>query len=525
MDKFDINNLTLEEKLGQMLIFGFDGLEINDHVINIIKKYKGGNILLFSRNINNPAQLYKLNMNLQKLAKETIGLPLFITIDQEGGMVSRIQSGATFFPGAMTIAATNDSNNSYTIGKYTGIELSNLLVNMDFAPCLDVNNNPKNPVIGVRSFSDDPNKVSEFGLAYIKGLQEEGVFATAKHFPGHGDTFVDSHLALPRVEYDRKRIDSVELVPFKNAIKEGVKAIMTTHIVYPELTENDLPATLSKKCLTGLLRNELGFEGLIVTDGMEMKAIKDNYTVNEGVLMAVNAGADLFCICHYEDEQSSAMERLKKAVENNELTIDTINERVSRILKFKKELGFPDFDKEYKDVKNLVENEEHLNKAYDVCEKAATLVKGNKLVLKKDALFIGLLPKATTGADDSDGQYGIIETCKKELPLLKTLLMPIAPNEEDIKRVIEEAKGFQQIIITTYNSNVFKGQLDLLKELVKLNKDLHVISMRNPYDLYDVKEIPNYVCLYEYTPNSIRVLIRYLKGEITLKGKMPISYE
>ncbi|MBU1143018.1 MAG: beta-N-acetylhexosaminidase, partial [Firmicutes bacterium] len=282
--KYDLNKLTLEEKIGQLFMFGFDATDVNDHAIKLIKEYRIGNVILFARNIKTPEQVFKLNQNLQKLSLKELGIPLFISIDQEGGMVSRITSGATFFPGAMTIAATNDVHNAYLSGKYMGLELINLGINMNFAPVLDVNNNPKNPVIGVRSFSDQPKMVAEYGSAFIKGLQEN-VIATGKHFPGHGDTHIDSHLALPKVAYGMDRLNPVELVPFKHAIQNGIQAMMSSHIDFPALTENGLPTTLSKKCMTGFLREELGFEGLIVTDGMQMKAIQDNYTTVGASLM------------------------------------------------------------------------------------------------------------------------------------------------------------------------------------------------------------------------------------------------
>ncbi len=211
--KYDINKMTLEEKIGQLFMFGFDALEINDHALKLIKEYKVGNVILFARNVKSPEQVFKLNQNLQKLAFEEIGIPLFISIDQEGGMVTRLHTGATFFPGAMTTAATGDSNNAYLIGKYMGRELISLGINMNYAPVLDVNNNPKNPVIGVRSYSDNPETVAQFGSAFIQGLQEN-VIATGKHFPGHGDTHVDSHLALPMVPYDMDRLNKIELVPW-----------------------------------------------------------------------------------------------------------------------------------------------------------------------------------------------------------------------------------------------------------------------------------------------------------------------
>ncbi len=524
MIKYDINQMTLDQKIGQLFMFGFDATEINEHAIKLIKDYKAGNVILFTRNVKSSKQLFELNLNLQKLAKESIGIPLFIGIDQEGGMVTRIHQGSTFFPGAMTIAASNQLENAYWVGKMMGLELKHLGVNMNFAPVLDVNNNPKNPVIGVRSFSDNPQIVADYGVAFIEGLQEN-IIATGKHFPGHGDTQVDSHLALPRVSYQMNRLNKIELVPFKKAIYGGIKAIMSSHIDFPALTEDGLPTTLSKKCLTDFLRKELDFNGLIVTDGMQMKAIQDNYTTIGASVMAINAGANIVMVCHSEELQIGAIKRVKEAVLNNEIPIELINERVERVLKYKSELNNLDLTISYENVKDLIENQMTKNVSYQIVKQAATLVKGKSLKLGKHALFVGVLPKATTIADEADGKHSIIKQINNELRNLNTMVSSIDPSSEEIKEIIKTSKKYKQIILTTYNANIYQSQIDLINQLAHENIELHIVAMRNPYDLFFTKEIQNFVCLYEYTPNSIRVLIDYLKGDVSLDGKLPVHYE
>ena len=523
--KFNVNNLTLEEKIGQLLMFGFDGEDLNDHTIELIKKYKAGNVILFTRNIKSGKQLFELNQNLQKLAYEEIGIPLFIGIDQEGGMVTRIQQGATFYPGAMTIAAAGDIEACYKVAYKMGKELRALGVNMNFAPVLDVNNNPKNPVIGVRSFSDQPEVVSDYGSAFVKGLQNY-VIATGKHFPGHGDTVVDSHLGMPKVDYGLDRLEKVEFVPFKRAIDEGLMAVMSSHIDFPALTKNGLPTTLSKDVMTDLLRGKFGFEGLIVTDGMQMKAIADHYGTVPASLMAVEAGVNIYCICHSRELQIESLEYIKQAVLSNQISEELINERVQRILDFKKLFVHPvNLSKTFNDVKDIIENEDSKAFSYQIVEQAASLVKGKPLKLKKKALFVGIMPKATTIADERLGHYDIFAGIEEEIKSLDVIKLPITPTQEDILNVVQKAKSYQQVIITTYNSNVYQDQIKLIDQVSELNKELHVISMRNPYDLYYAKDIKNYVCLYEYTPNSIKVLLKYLKGDLELKGKVPVKYE
>ncbi len=277
-----IQEMTLKEKLGQLIIAGFDGYEYDEHLRRLIEDYKVANIILFTRNIQSLKQLITLNKKLyEEIIKNTETIP-FISIDQEGGMVTRIMDGATFWPGNMTLCATGNSNHAYVVGKGMGEELTHLGINMNLAPSLDVNNNPMNPVIGVRSYSDQPEVVAEYGCNYIKGLQEQGVIATAKHFPGHGDTNVDSHLGLPTIAHDMDRLNQIELLPFKKAIDAGVDAIMSAHIVFEKIEKNGLPATLSYQILTDLLRNTYHYQGLIVSDCMQMKAIDVKYTSEKG---------------------------------------------------------------------------------------------------------------------------------------------------------------------------------------------------------------------------------------------------
>ena len=521
MIDYSIDKLSVDEKVGQLIVFGFNALNINDHVINLIKKYKAGNIILFARNVKNPKQLFELNQNLQKLAMEAIGIPLLITIDQEGGMVTRIKNEATFFPGAMTLSASKNVNNSYESGRLMGRELKALGINMNLAPSLDVNNNPYNPVIGVRSFSDDPNKVSEYGVANIVGMQES-VIATAKHFPGHGDTRVDSHKDLPRIGKSLEDLKKTELVPFVAAIKNGVKAIMSSHINFPEITDNGLPTTLSRKCLTGLLRNKLGFEGLIITDCLEMKAIQTYYTTKEGALMAVKAGANLVCISNSEHLQIDAIDHIKEAITNGDISIEVINEGVKNVLKYKSENIEIDLNSNYEQVKGIIKNKKSKEFAYNVVEEAFALVKGTYVEANKRTLLISSEPLSTTVADGDSGEYSIIKSVKKQISWIDTFPVSVKLSEEEIEKLSKLATKYEQVVFCSYNANIYQNQLNLIRSLSELT-ELHVLAMRNPYDSLFFKEIRNLVLFYEYTPNSIKVLIEYLKGKITPKGVIPIK--
>ena len=291
-----IAEMTIEEKVGQLIMVGFEGTQANEAIETHIRKRFVGGIVLFSRNIQSPQQTAELTNELQRLAEATARqIPLFIGIDQEGGWVIRLKEGATVLPGNMALGATNSTELAERAGEITAVELAAVGVNLNFAPVMDVNNNPDNPVIGRRSFGESPELVSRLGIPYIRGLQRNGVLATAKHFPGHGDTTVDSHFELPTVSHDLERIHALELQPFRAAIDADVAAIMTAHIIYPAF-DAARPATLSPTILTDLLRKELGFDGLLITDDMEMKAIDDRYRSGEAAVMAVEAGADIVMV-------------------------------------------------------------------------------------------------------------------------------------------------------------------------------------------------------------------------------------
>lgn len=525
MSKYNLKNMTIKEKIGQISMYGIDTTEITEDTINLIKEYRVGNIILFARNVESPEQLFNLTQGLQKLAMEEFGIPMFISIDQEGGMVTRIFDGSTFFPGAMTISATNNVENSYNMGKIMGKELHALGVNMNLAPILDVNNNPHNPVIGVRSFSDIPEVVADYSWAFSKGLQEEHVFATGKHFPGHGDTNVDSHIGLPTITHGRDVLDKVEFVPFRHAIDKGIKALMSSHINFTQLTKDGTPATLSKEVMTDLLRDEFGFKGLLVSDSMTMKGVIKKYDAEEATLLAINAGLDLTCLCHPNSPRRETLDYLYQAYLDGRLTEETIDERLERVLKAKEDLVGVNLNNTFEDIKDIVINDAHKKASYQVVEDALTLVKGENIKTTEDTLFVGYKPRALTIADDTDGTSKLENKLNNELPNMDTIILDIRPTEEDIQNIVKQSKNYKQVILTTYAGNTNPAQIDLINEVHENHNNVTVISMRDPYDLFYTKAIKNYICLYEYTPNSIEVLTRYLKGEITPKGVIPINYE
>ncbi|CAN5701640.1 beta-N-acetylhexosaminidase [soil metagenome] len=317
--------LDLERAVAKLLCVGFDGTEPPEEFLALLRRGASG-IILFARNLGPPPQMARLCARL----KDAVGRPLLTSIDHEGGHVVRIRDGFSTIPAMREIGKSNDIARAREIGKTMGRELRAVNIDLDFAPVMDVDTNPANPVIGDRSFGDDPALVAKMGVAVIEGLQSQSVAACAKHFPGHGDTHLDSHIDLPSLPHDLPRLRKIELPPFEAAIKAGVTSIMTAHVIFRAL-DAEYPATMSKPVLDGLLRKEFGFEGVIISDDLEMKAIADHYGVANAIVRGANAGVDLFLVCHTLEQQNLAIDALVNAVKSGDVKRERIEEAGRRI--------------------------------------------------------------------------------------------------------------------------------------------------------------------------------------------------
>jgi beta-N-acetylhexosaminidase len=318
----------LSRQIARMFVVGFDGLTIPKEIDELISRGVR-NIVLFKRNIQSASQLQQLCADLKRRADS----PLAISIDHEGGRVVRLSSEFTQIPSARQIGQTNDPRLARQIGQIMGRELRAVNIDIDFAPVMDVDTNPANPVIGTRSFARNPVVVAQLGVALAQGLQSAGVAACAKHFPGHGDTSQDSHLTLPRLDHDLPRLNRIELPPFQAAVDAGIASIMTSHILFTAIDDH-FPATMSEKILHGILRGNLRFDGVIFSDDLEMKAIAANFGIEEAVIRGVQAGIDLFLICHTPALQHEAIDHLINAVERGKISraqIERSNERIDRL--------------------------------------------------------------------------------------------------------------------------------------------------------------------------------------------------
>lgn len=322
---------------GQRICVGFTGTEVIPELREVIKQHKVGNILLFSRNVKSFDQLRALCAELNELVLAETGLPPFLMIDEECGIISRIGHLTGDTPCAGALGATGAPENARLIGRMIGKRLRAAGLNMDLAPVLDCRSQPR-VALGNRCFSQIPEQVARFGRAYIEGIRESGVLTCGKHFPGHGDTTVDSHYSLPWVRKSREAIEQTELVSFREAIRAGTDAIMSAHIVFPALEPDGLPATVSSRVLRGLLREQMGFSGLIISDGMEMRAMLDLFPLPEGVFRALKAGVDIALVCHEPALAAESCLRIHKGVESGELPLDNLEEAYQRIVSRKSSL-------------------------------------------------------------------------------------------------------------------------------------------------------------------------------------------
>jgi len=323
--------MNLVEQIGQLFMLGFDGTGVSPEWAELQARHKPGGMILFARNLEHPAQIIELTNGLQTRSPH---FPLLIAIDQEGGRVSRLPEGFTIFPPCGVIGACRSEELAYAAASVTAAELRAVGVNMNMAPVLDVHSNPENPVIGDRAYGTDPEIVAELGLAAVRGLQGKGVVACGKHFPGHGDTSTDSHKELPVVTAPVETLLERELPPFHYAILNGLASLMTAHVLYPAL-DAERPATLSRTILTNLLREHWGFDGVVVTDDLEMHAISDHHGIGEAAVQAFLAGADILLICKDRNRAVDAMEAVQKAVEEGTIPRERLEASVHRIMRLK----------------------------------------------------------------------------------------------------------------------------------------------------------------------------------------------
>lgn len=528
-----MQQMTPKEKIGQLVMPDtHDNMQQlpDKKTEKLIKEYFAGSVIIYGYYDAQTTAAY--NNQLQTWADETEhNIPLFISADLEFGAVQHV-TDATVFPRLMGIGATNDVDAAKKVAEITAKEAKAVGYNWNYSPAVDVNINPLNPVIGVRAFGSTVELVTDMSLAMIAGHQENGVLATAKHFPGHGDTSIDTHVGLDVVTYDRKTLDDVHLAPFKAAIDAGVDTIMTSHIII-ESIDPELPATLSEKVLTGLLRNELGYDGIIVTDAMDMGAIVDNYGRGEAAVKTILAGSDIIIAKGTFEQKIETFEGLYEAYDSGELSIERIDESVERILAKKMEYNL--FENRIVDetkAKAVIDTPAHKDFAEEVAQQSITLLK-NEDILPFDAdadqttLVVGPMIYDQNHYMKSIASH--IETIASGK--VDELIIAEDPDSEVINKAVEKAQDYDRVIVATFSaSELPKGQGELVNQLSESDKPVVAFSLGLPYDLQDYPEVDAYLATYAIerwgspVPTAWNAAVEVIFGAQP-GGKLPVSIE
>jgi beta-N-acetylhexosaminidase len=537
-----IAHMSLEEKVGQLFVTNVYGSQAHSVTqaeadanlkaygvrtpAEVVEKYHLGGVIYFAwtNSVQNPAQITALSTDLQETALESgAEVPLLVAIDQEQGIVTRIGPPATQFPGNMALGAGRSTEDTRTAARITGEELLAMGINQNFAPDADVNVNPENPVIGVRSFSSDPTLAADLTAAAVRGYQDDAdVASTAKHFPGHGDTATDSHFGVPLITHTRAQWEELDAPPFRAAIDAGIDSIMTAHIVVPSLDPSGLPATLSEPILTGVLREELGFEGVIYTDALTMEGVRAEFSDAEIAVGALRAGADVL-LMPFEGTMDEAYGAVLDAVEDGTLSEDRIDESLRRILELKWYRGIvenPIPDAEL--VDDVVGTAEHLAAAQAVTDRTTTVVT-NDGVLPVDpegrrVLVVG--PDATT--------TGVLSAALVARGAqVTTQVTGSSPSDAVIAGAVTAAADHDVVVALTNNAHAATAGAArvraLLTALGATETDLVAAALRNPYDVAHSTGVESWVATYSTKDVALESLARVLTGEVSPQGLLPVD--
>ena len=524
-----INNMNLKDKIGQMIMvrvrsdyYASDNYS-KKQVDNWIKKHKVGGLITFDGN-GNVHGMY----NNHKYFQEISELPLLIASDLERGAGQQMK-GATLFPSNMAVAATNDSYNAYLQGEITAKEAKALGIHMIFAPVLDVNNNPNNPIINLRAYSDQPDIVVDFGIQFIKGIQDQGLYACPKHFPGHGNTSIDSHSSLPIITSSISDLNNIELKPFKSAIKNNVKMIMMAHIAMPALDSSKNPASHSYKITTDLLINDWNFKGLIITDGMEMKGITNQAWSGEAAIRAIEAGSDIILL---PIDVERTIESIYNAVLSGRINEERINLSVSKILDSKRELNLFNDQLNFENMSSIVGSRDHLTIAAQIASSSITLVKDDKNQIPIKPEKINKMAHLILTTDENGNET--LKTIKSNINYthgnVKNIFVNYELSDILIDDLISKLDKFDQIIVSTLvkirmnkgESTVNSTHLKLIKKMANNNLPFVVVSYGSPY-LNDYTFIDTYICSYGYGSVSQTAVGHAIFGRKKIEGVLPIN--
>ncbi|OGQ35223.1 MAG: hypothetical protein A3F16_05005 [Deltaproteobacteria bacterium RIFCSPHIGHO2_12_FULL_43_9] len=504
-------DFTLEEKVGQLMMIGFEGTLPTEELRDQIQKMHIGSTILFPRNIENPKQVLILTKSIQALNKSQ--LPILIATDEEGGRVIRFYNDDVTMPGQMAIGATGSAKFAYEAGRSIAARLSTLGIDVNFAPVLDLNIESENRVVGSRSFGADPEIVSSLGSSYIRGVQSVGISAAAKHFPGHGRTKLDSHNTLPKIYSSLEK----DLIPFNEAISQNVDMIMTAHVAYPKIDKNGMPATISPEIISNILRKKMKYDGVVITDDLEMGAIEQTYGIGETAVRAIVAGSDIVIIGWRKEKQREVYDALLGATKSGRISRQRLDEAVARIARLKAKRKANIQNEELKTEINIIINDGTQKKlAESITDESATL-------LKNDNDIIPLIGRENNILVVSP-LYELYREIRKRYKNVYFVEVPLRPTNEEKKRLLkyinEASRKVDKIVVGIFN----KHHAEIV---TRLNKDIKipiiVVSFDSPHYISKFPDVDAFLCVYHYRTGAAQTAARLLLGEITTKGTLPIS--
>lgn len=507
--------MKLTDLAAQLIMIDIPGPTLEEACRQHLRDFAWGGVLIFARNVRDRAQIVKLMADLSTAN----AIAPIVAIDQEGGLVDRIRfEDIVLTPGPMALAATGDTDKTRRAHRIMASQLREIGFHLDFAPCVDVNSNPDNPIIGVRSFGENPESVASHGEAACLGLREGGVGATAKHFPGHGDCVLDSHMALATISHSLERLEQVELVPFQRCIDAKVEAMMTAHITFPALDPRPgRAATLSEPALQGLLREKMGFEGIIFTDSMEMRAIAEHYGLAEASILALEAGADMIISGGTYEAQRKAVEAIAAAVESGRLQREALEQSVQRIARlreaFQGPTPAPEVGALQAEMQAIVEHTITLVRN----EGVLPLQQGPVLLLSPDLLPLTPLGEMTR----SDA---VLQNLKLPGLDLNEAHYPAETRGPALDHLLQKAREAHTVLFTVYaRHRLPDATREFGERLLEANPRTVLVSLSSPYVLRDLPGMPGFVCSYNYTPLSLQALGRVLTGALQPQGQLPVS--
>lgn len=520
-----MRKMTLDEKIGQLFMVRAYGRFTNDRDLDylrlkeLITDYHVGGVIFFQGDVYGQAVM---NNQLQALAE----YPLWIAQDMEFGAAMRIE-GTTRFTPAMGIAATGNPYNAFLKGKITAIEAKAVGVYQIYAPVLDVNNNPRNPVINVRSYSADPQMVAEYGTEFIKGVQSEGLIATAKHFPGHGDTDTDSHLSLPTIKHDYARLDSVELVPFKKAVGEGIQSVMSAHISFPNISKyKDLPGTLDKSILKRILVDSLAFNGLVVTDGLEMQGISSYFSPGEAVIKALEAGADQMLV---STDEKAAINEIKKAVQSGKLSEERIDQSVRKILQMKATHGvFSDQTIDLEKLSYQINTPQFQNTANRIARESVTVVKNNDILPVREIDYPNILVVGISDGEEHSSSSVLRREMRKYHENVRYHSLDSRTSLKEIDNLLTDARRADLVIlgsfirVRSYHAlQMPREYLSILNQISNLNKPEILMAFGNPYLVETFPDVDVHLMAWSAAADQVRETVPAIFGASDIQGKFP----